>query len=1145
MNSHVARESRAISRRRMVPGVMMLFLLSVSSVAYAKDGEWRKRELLVGRLSGELYKMDILQHELSNIDDILGDLRNLELFPEPITRLADSTLVVFDRKIELLQKKHKQLGGDVTRLEPALVDALQILREMVVGQPVDEMFEVLEEGDLERIKHMMRIKHEIDTLYQDTDSLLDWVGTRMGLPNEKYDQPRDDLDAFVEVIRAGLGKRNEPMFRETARLVDSLVGRASPTQTDQMFRIEIARMEKTVTSGKKSIVKRKLETLKKRYSGTISDKRLHRLLVRLYFAVGDYHSALNSAQRLPADSEYDSLRVNHLLQSRYALSEHQAIWDWALTFDFSTLNGKDRNLALWIAIESGIALGKEYDYSQLADGMVKNASYNVHLLHAFSRTYSVRGDYRTALSVLKSALRLPPISPRDESALRQIQLTTAQTYFETGEVETALKAFFELLDSPDHFANALYGIAWCYISLGMYRKAETTLRKLISQNPESPLAADAILITARRYVNKAEYEWNRFTHLHSEQDRLQNTLRRVENRRNSHPSADSSRALDSASAEISAILERLGRESIPSYSYIADLYRKSVRLCEIAGRYYETGTFQETNFSRKREQLLHQLDSVLTAVNSDSRPSVGTTQQTNSARIREIKDLVHRSVVLKSEILLSQFRWERRYINWSKLQVRKKLPTRTDEKTENSQNRRMVLEARLDSLAVYGDSIARRWSDTLTTLFSGLLKTKLTSEDEAYLLYHLGEFIYDRENERFSKEFTAYESKLDHYVDSVDSSPPSPPKLTHPESMAFYQRILNSFPQSSIVPAAMYSLAWCHSDIGNYDSAAILMKSLASRFTESEYTPQAHLFAGEYHFDAAQLDSAKQAYREVLKYPESEWFDKALYKLAWTQYRLSNPNKAISTFLALVDLGEDIGAQSGLLEKEAMDYVAISFSELDISGKKGLEKATAFVQKLRDVDKSTAILYRLASVYVEQGRYDAAREAFHRLLSLYPNYKENYLVERELIQLRERELPLDSVAELKTEYFTRYNRTSDWASRQSDSVAAQADSLVAHVLYDAGIALHQLTLQQPSNADYSAAANAYKRFIEFYPQHPKTNECHYNYAEILFSTGSFEKAAREYMEVSQRYPESKYRETAAWNAIVASRNLLESREDDN
>jgi TolA-binding protein len=100
------------------------------------------------------------------------------------------------------------------------------------------------------------------------------------------------------------------------------------------------------------------------------------------------------------------------------------------------------------------------------------------------------------------------------------------------------------------------------------------------------------------------------------------------------------------------------------------------------------------------------------------------------------------------------------------------------------------------------------------------------------------------------------------------------------------------------------------------------------------------------------------------------------------------------------------------------------------------------------------------------------------------------------------------------------------------------DSLAGQMLYDVGLSYHQSALQSNDTAYYGLAARAYEQYIRTYPRSKKANECHYNFAEILFSLGDYYRAAEEYMAVSQRYPESKYRETAAWNAIVASQNLL-------
>jgi TolA-binding protein len=299
------------------------------------------------------------------------------------------------------------------------------------------------------------------------------------------------------------------------------------------------------------------------------------------------------------------------------------------------------------------------------------------------------------------------------------------------------------------------------------------------------------------------------------------------------------------------------------------------------------------------------------------------------------------------------------------------------------------------------------------------------------------------------------------------------------------------------------------------------------------------MYLGEYFFDNAKLDSALNAYRSVMKFPESDWFDEALYKLAWTQYRLSNPEKAISSFLALVDLGKNERSGKALLEKESLDYIAISFSESDLVGDNGLTRAISFCTKLNDPEKATQILHRLGNVYEDQGRFDVARKSYAKLLSMYPQYKRNPEVENRLIHVETRDQSLEKANLAKIHFFKKYNRKSKWAKQQKEnSTIIRADSIASSMLYDAALSYHQLALQQNDSSEYNKAMDAYRDFIHFYPTAPQANECHYNLAEILFSSGMYFEAAEEYMAVSKRYPDSKYKETAAWNAIVASQNLM-------
>ncbi|MBD3397233.1 MAG: hypothetical protein GF418_16550, partial [Chitinivibrionales bacterium] len=129
-----------------------------------KEDMWRSSQGLVSRLGAEWYKIGVLRRELASMNDVLADLRNIELFPEPLTGLSEKGLVSFDKRVETIEKRLKRISGRVDDFKTPLSDAMAILREMVVDQPVKDMVEILEEGDLERIERMLALKHEIDDL---------------------------------------------------------------------------------------------------------------------------------------------------------------------------------------------------------------------------------------------------------------------------------------------------------------------------------------------------------------------------------------------------------------------------------------------------------------------------------------------------------------------------------------------------------------------------------------------------------------------------------------------------------------------------------------------------------------------------------------------------------------------------------------------------------------------------------------------------------------------------------------------------------------------------------------------------------------------------------------------------------------------
>jgi TolA-binding protein len=1117
---------------------------------------WMMRENMTNRFGAEWYKIEMLHRELNGLSDVLSDLRDFELFPVELTGLDKTNLIRFDQKIERFEKQHARLTERVDGSKPHLLNAMTILREMMVRQPVESMFDLLEQGDMERIAAMLEMKHQIDTLWRGIDTTLTAVMVGIGVREERI--PENDEGAeFFSILKANLGQQSDKYYIKLNRIKDTLVSRASDQNVREMLAVETHRIKRYVKENNVSLADRKTAEVEARYQGKTNTGELAELAGKISLISGNFEKALQAADRLPQTGKTAAVRTLYRLQSLYALHRYDSVWQEGTRLDITRWSGASRNLLVWIIMESGLALHEKDAYVKLASFIDRSAPYAIHIMHALGRSYLADNDPSTALSIFESAGKFTVRGDIDKIASGEIRIAIAQANYELGRYEKALTLFYNLLNENTEFDRSLHGILWCYLSLGINDKAETTLRKLINQAPESRYAADAFLLLARRYLYKAQYEWKKVLYLTREEQRLADLLDRIDRRILLDSTLTRDKKMIAAKKELTQLMGRLRAEPRDEQATILSYYGDIEKITRLISSYYATGSFQNIAFTEKREQLLHLLDSVMQAANAGAEKGATVVSRHREEDIGTIKAIVASARAFNSEALIERFRFEQDYCSWQKERLNdfeqeslRSLAAKNDPASKSAIAARKKNFTRiLDSLLAVEDNLKKTWNARLTRVLKNQVEAPLDSATAAYFHYHLGELFYSDENARYSRDFEAYEKSRTVYEQRMERFrngtlvempvEPPPPRVAHEASMNEYKSALKQSAEGSLTEAAShYSLAWCFNDFGLFDSALAHMEIVATAHPKSPLVPQALMYTGEYMFDKGNISKAIQCYQSVMKYPESEWFDEALYKLAWSQYRLSNPEKAISSFLALVDLGGAEGGKS-LLEKESMDYVAISFSEADMTGEKGLERAIAFVKKLGDPDRGSQILHRLARVYKDQGRYDISKKTYRTLLKMNPAFRNMPGVENEFMATLERDLPPEDANRLKIDFWKKYNRKSGWARAQTDlETIIGADSLAEKQLYEATIGFHQLALQKNDTAAYTRALDVYSDFIRAYPKSQRASECHYNLAEIEFSLGEYLKATEDYIAVSRRYPDSKLRETAAWNAIVASQNQL-------
>ncbi|MDO5576928.1 MAG: tetratricopeptide repeat protein, partial [Fibrobacter sp.] len=785
-------------------------------------------------------------------------------------------------------------------------------------------------------------------------------------------------------------------YQRLELIKNHLVQNGSIEQVMEIYKIEKHRIKAMISKGNYFVAERKLESSTKRFGTKINIDDLHLLAFRTFFLENKYTEALESILKVSNETNSD-LKKLYRIQGLYALKRYHDVLDEIPDTDISKFKGSQKNLLIWIFIESSLATGDSINYSDFGTAIAKNAPYSIHVIHSLSRAYLNNQDTTTAISVLNGAFNYKINSETEKMALKKVKISLAQLHYEKGNYDIALSTFFQLLNDDKDYGNALFGILWCYIKLNQFEKAEITMRKLINQSPESLYSAKAALVMAENYLYHAETEWNKIRYIDSEKNRLSELKKRMTEKFASDTSLKNNEPFKAANSELSHLLSRLKKESQKGYDDFIAIYDKIFDVSQFIIDHYNTGTYQEEIFSKNRESILYYLDSLNYSIkNSNTKPILPKDTLNNKAQIKAVVNET-RAFIIHSNLAFLQ--WQLEFLDREKMFI--------NQNADTSDSAMSAAKLRLDSIIVKEDSIKQFFFFKLTPLLNSFLKTNSDFTDAAYFRYRLGELYYENEITEYSQKFSRYEKDLevyqimnDDYQNGRISQKPVPPEivmLDHENSIYQFKYVIDNYSTSPYCGASHYSLAWCYNDLAEVDSAIEHMKKLVHDFPQSPHAPQAWMYCGEFYFDRADLKQAANCYQAVMKYPESEWFDKALYKLAWSQYRQSNPNKAISSFLALVDLGENQPNGHSLLEKESLDYIAISFSETDIVGDNGLVRANAFAKKLNHDNQGYQILHRLANVYRNQGRFDIAEKTYNIILNDYKNNPKNPVVESELV----------------------------------------------------------------------------------------------------------------------------------------------------
>ena len=319
-------------------------------------------------------------------------------------------------------------------------------------------------------------------------------------------------------------------------------------------------------------------------------------------------------------------------------------------------------------------------------------------------------------------------------------------------------------------------------------------------------------------------------------------------------------------------------------------------------------------------------------------------------------------------------------------------------------------------------------------------------------MFRLAELYYEKSAEEFLDADEAYKKAID------SPNPPTgqPPRVDYTPTIAIYKRLLTEFPNYRFLDATYYLLGFCLGEMGQEAQArqALLALVCANKYKpmdapdapkdvagekpgsksnddpyldctpvrkDSKFIPESWTRIGEFHFDAPnELRLAIAAFKRVLAFKDSPYYDRALYKLAWSYYRDNRFPEAVREFDNLVKYadtrkaaGQKVGSD---LRPEAVQYLGVSFSEPDWDGdtvpdaENGLQRAEAFYKGREDEPHVREVFQRLGDIYFDSTKYTEAIAVYKALLQRWPAYSDAPRVQDKIVRSYERDRNLIAAA---------------------------------------------------------------------------------------------------------------------------------------
>lgn len=397
-----------------------------------------------------------------------------------------------------------------------------------------------------------------------------------------------------------------------------------------------------------------------------------------------------------------------------------------------------------------------------------------------------------------------------------------------------------------------------------------------------------------------------------------------------------------------------------------------------------------------------------------------------------------------------------------------------------------------------------------------------------------------------------YDKRLTAFQDGKLKTKPNldtkPAQTFNRKAIQLYEWFLRDFPKDPKEDQALFFLGYNHTEIGDEKKGLAYYSLLSKRHPNSPYVDEANFALGEYYFEKDIFEKSRDFYKKVTANSEARLYSFALYKQAWSEYKLGQVESAMKSLERVIISSkkgtdkkeEGTVAVSGIrLASEAIKDLVVFYAEVGTA-----EKAREYFSKIGGADGERALLEKLAYYYKDSGSKTQAKYLFKDLIEERPYSAQAFEYQYQIVKMyasTDQSIFRDELYK----WIEVFGPNGIWSRTNKDNqqLVLRSGELIE-------VTLRNYILQQHQTAQNSRAPNAQKQALSGYDLYmntfektPKMDEMRFFFGELLFDMGDYNRSAAQYVWVYENASVSKYAEKSLLNALLALEKGLPTTEE--